>query len=675
MSKFCCTALLSIAFIAPSVAQTPQDTLPDNELNQVVVTAQFVPTDIRQTVNVVRVLDRKTIERRAAINLEELLQTETGVRLTQDAVLGSAVSINGLNGENVKILVDGVPVVGRMNGSVDAGQLPLGAVQQIEIIEGAQSLIYGSAASAGVINLVSRKNQAHRFEIESNTQIEGNGYQNFQGRVGVKFGKFQLQLTGNQLDFKPTPDTSQGRDQIWNPKTQTNGRALLRFSPSERLDIRLSGGMFSEQVDNLGNLRRPNYKPYAFDDFYKTRRKDANLISEGRLKRSWFWQTTMGWSRFDRVKNSYRFDFDDEKLTLLDEQQDTSAFTGLLARATLASDRANRRLDYLFGVENYRETAEGARIVDSTSNRYGRADVSDFALFSSVKAHFLNRKLTLQGGARWTQNQLYGSAVTPSVWMLWRPINRLEARVSYASGFRSPSLKELYLNFIDINHYVVGNSALRPEYSDNLHAELKWKSDISRPFQWSATASGFYNDIRNRIILSEFGPVQYRYVNLEKWTTTGGGLALRAAWNEWLQFNSTFNYTGFYNHLASRADSLPVLNWSPDWMNEIRLSGWNQHVGLSVWHKMTGRTPYFIEDEKMQITQGAVEAWDMLNVSANFSLLNNRIRLNTGVKNVFNKKQIRAGATDGEGHIAANNLQSVHWGRLWFLNAVVTLGW
>ena len=189
--QLACTALLSCVAFALA-AQIQSDTLPDGQLAPLVVTAQFTPTDVRQTVNSVRVLNRQTIEQRSAVNLEELLQAEPNIRLSQDAVLGSALSVNGLRGENVKVLVDGVPVVGRLNGSVDAGQLPLGAVQQVEIIEGAQSLLYGSEASAGVINLVTRKSQPHRFEAEANTQFESNGFRNLQGRAGLRLGKFLL---------------------------------------------------------------------------------------------------------------------------------------------------------------------------------------------------------------------------------------------------------------------------------------------------------------------------------------------------------------------------------------------------------------------------------------------------------------------------------------------------
>jgi outer membrane receptor for ferrienterochelin and colicins len=658
------------ALVGPTLASV-NDTLPDHQFEQMVITGQFTPTDARQTVNSVRILDRKTIERRAALNLEELLQTEANLRLSQDPVLGSALTINGLRGENVKILVDGVPVVGRLNGSIDAGQLPLANVQQVEIIEGAQSLLYGSEASAGVINLVSRRSQAHTVEAEANAQLESNGFKNYQGRVGVRLGDFLLQVNGNQLEFLPQTDTAQGRDQLWNPKHQTNGRAMLRYSPSERLDIRLSGGRFSEVVDNLGILRRPQFKPYAFDDYYYTDRTDMTLQGEGWTRNRWFWQTTAGWNRFDRIKNSYRFNFDDESKELLAGQQDTSGATGLLARFTIASDRKDRRLNYLFGLENYTESAEGIRIVDSTESRMGVAAGNDLGVFGSVK--YKIGTLTLQGGARWTQNRLYGSAITPTFWALWQPSSKVQWRFSYANGFRSPGLKELYFNFIDVNHYIVGNTDLRPERSNNFRTDLRWTALNTEQHQLNVNTAGFYNLVRDRIILAEFDVLQYQYANLSKWETTGGGLGFSYQYKDRIRFRTDAVNTAFFNTFSTDNDSLPKFKWAVDWVNELTISAFDQRANLTVWHKLTGRTPFFYE-ELGEVKQGVADSWHLLNAAVNVNFCKNTIRLNAGVKNILDRRLIQTGTSNEPGH-QADGTRPVHWGRTYFVSLTTVLGW
>ncbi len=83
-------SIVFLAFLSDLVAQYGvTDSLKmSKELDQIVITAQFTPTDTRQTVNSVRVLNRKTIEQKSAINLQELLQTETNIHILRMLYLG-----------------------------------------------------------------------------------------------------------------------------------------------------------------------------------------------------------------------------------------------------------------------------------------------------------------------------------------------------------------------------------------------------------------------------------------------------------------------------------------------------------------------------------------------------------------------------------------------------------
>ena len=128
----------------PNAIQAQLDEIADSVyLSAVVVTAQYVPTESRETVSSVRILEKESMESRGATSLLDLLQTEPNIRVSYDPILGSGITINGLPADNVMILQDGVPVVGRLNGAVDVNQLRLGSVNRIEIIEGAQSLMFG----------------------------------------------------------------------------------------------------------------------------------------------------------------------------------------------------------------------------------------------------------------------------------------------------------------------------------------------------------------------------------------------------------------------------------------------------------------------------------------------------------------------------------------------------
>jgi outer membrane receptor for ferrienterochelin and colicins len=652
--------------IFPLIGQQSTDTLLTKDIDQVVITAQFIPTDTRETVNSVKVLNRKTIEQKAAVNLQELLQTEANIRISQDAILGSVISVNALKGENLKILIDGVPIVGRLNGNIDAGQIPLNSIQKIEIIEGAQSLLYGSEASGGVINIITKKSQLTTIDTELSAQYENNGFRNLSARIGLSKNKWIGQISGNFQQFVPTTDTTMGRDQLWNPKQQKSARGMLRYTHSENTDIRLSANKLTESVDNLGDKKRPFFKPYAFDDYYDTDRFDVNLHTEHWTPSRKLLQATLGWNTFQRIKRSYRYDFDNDINDLLPGLQDTSSSKGFLARFTMASDSKKKKWNYILGLENYYEHGTGTRLMDSTATNSGEAYTNDLGIFGSGKINVSN-VLTLQSGARFTYNMRYGTAVTPSTWLLWQPKLPFQLKTSWAYGFRSPAIKELFFSFIDVNHYVIGNPNLKPERSVNLRSELTWKTIKMDKTQVTLTATGFYNIVNDRIILTALGPVHYEYRNVDSWKSKGLGFRANVNYRDWLTFQSDVITTGFFNPNDGVNVTEKTYLFSTDWANDLTINLFKDKLTWNIWHKLTGKTPFFYNQDGSTL-QGYTDSWNMLNTGLSTYLLNKKIRLNAGVKNIFDIRQLQANNNNGI-HIEASNQQNLHWGRNFYVGA------
>jgi outer membrane receptor for ferrienterochelin and colicins len=115
-------------------------------VDEVVVTGQYKAIKADKSIYKVDVINNTQIKSKAANNLAELLSTELNLRTSMDASLGTNISIQGLSGEHVKILVDGIPVIGRQSGILDLSQVVLSNVDHIEIVEGPMSVIYGSNA-------------------------------------------------------------------------------------------------------------------------------------------------------------------------------------------------------------------------------------------------------------------------------------------------------------------------------------------------------------------------------------------------------------------------------------------------------------------------------------------------------------------------------------------------
>jgi outer membrane receptor for ferrienterochelin and colicins len=662
-SAWFCLFLMQLSVLAGQ--QSHNDTLLHKDMDQVVVTAQFSPTDARETVNSVRLINRKTIEQKSASNLQELLQMEANIRISQDPLLGSEISINGLKGENVKILIDGVPVVGRLNGNIDAGQIPLHAIQKIEIIEGAQSLLYGSEAAAGVINIITRKSQVNGFESEAQLHYDAPGFRNINLRSGLHHKNWVFQGTGFLQQFVPVQSKDSSRDQVWNPKAQHGFRALARFNPDDRTDIRISGNWMREKVDNLGEIKRPVFKPYAFDDYFFTNRRDLSFQADRTTQKGLYLQSVISYNQFQRIKNSYRYDFEKSLNELIPGMQDTSRADGWLARFTVASNQNTSSIQYLVGFENYLESATGTRLADTVMEHSNdKLHTNDLGIFASGK-YKIYEKLTLQAGARYNWNMRYGSALTPSAWLLWEPREKLQVKASVAQGFRSPSLKELYFNFVDINHFVTGNARLTPERSLNIRSEIVIHSLKAGDMLFALNLTGFYNNIDDRIILSALGPVHYEYQNVDTWRTAGGSLRVKWSLNDWLTLQTECVRTGFDQ--PENVQELRTGNylWSTDVANDMTVTLISNVLNFNIWHKYTGRTPYFYNDNGTT-KQGVAESWNMLNAGCTYQIPKAGIRLNAGVKNILNVQNFQFNNDNGI-HIEASSQQSVHWGRTFFI--------
>ena len=116
----------------------------EKTLEEVVITGQINNTNIDSSVYKVKIIGQSILEKDVFQTVADVINFETNLNLEQDNILGSGVNIQGISGQNVKILIDDVPVIGRLNGNVDLSQILLHNVYQIEIIEGPLSVSYGT---------------------------------------------------------------------------------------------------------------------------------------------------------------------------------------------------------------------------------------------------------------------------------------------------------------------------------------------------------------------------------------------------------------------------------------------------------------------------------------------------------------------------------------------------
>lgn len=636
-------------------------------IDEVVVTGQYTPQAVDKSIFRIKVIGARQIDQRASNNLSELMAGELNIRSSKGGVLGSSITLQGLKGEHIKFLVDGVPVIGRMNGNIDLDQLNLYNVAHIEIIEGPMSVIYGSNALAGVINIITKQNNYSNYQTNANAYVESVGVYNFSADASVKKGRWSGSVAGARNFFGGYSAENTERSDKWKPKRQYNADGSLQYAHKE-LKARLSASYFNELLMDKGSLLEPYYET-AFDNHFKTNRLTTNMDLNTRLFKDRYLNVIASYSYYDRVKNNYSVDLTtlDKLLTLSPEDQDTTKFNQYLLRAEFSKSTDKSPFNYQLGIDLNHESGTGKRMLDA------RQEIGDYAAFLTVKIKPALR-LMLQPGLRYSYNTKYDAPVTYSLNLKYDISPRTSFRASYGKGFRAPSLKELYLEFVDINHNILGNENLEAEHGQNVNLALRYSHE-KETYDYGAELSLFYNNIDNsiRLLPLDLGSLLYTYINIHNLITQGYQLNFNNRIYPWLEIKLGIGQTG-RKEVYKQAEENKMV-YSTDIITQLNYLWRLTDLRFNVYYKYTGDYPdVFLGDENI-LYQTIVSGYNTLDISVSKQLLRNRITLQIGAKNLFDNTNVNVkGDSRGGGiHETSGSSSPVGWGRTYFVRMNISL--
>ena len=643
------------------------------DINEVVVTAQYAENSSEKAVHKIKVIDQKKIESLGAVNLRDVLTNETNVRITQDNVLGSSTSVQGLSGQNVKILIDGVPIIGRVGGNIDLSQINLNDIERIEIIEGPLSVEYGTNALAGTINLITKKSARKKYNLNLNTYYETVGQYNFDGSLKFNRKGYNYSLTGGRnffdgwnvsdpfFDFNTIKIADSTRFNSWKPKEQ-NFFKVLHSGKLFKLNYRFSSDYFKEKITNKGYPRAP-YNEKAFDDFYHTDRWSNNLNVKQRFNKGSRLNMIFAYNYFRRQKNTFYTDLTtlESNISENSSDQDTILFDLFMSRGTYSTSIDSSKFNYSLGYDFNLETGYGKRIKEKAQI------IGDYALFSSAEYRPI-AELIIRPGVRYSYNTSYKTPLIPSLNFRYN-LNNWIFRTSYSSGFRAPSIKELYFDFVDSNHDIQGNPNLRTETSHNLSfSGVKTIRKENKVFK--ITGSGFYNDINNLITLAQGEGSSYSYFNLVKYKTLGALAQIELVISH---FKCTFSgtYTGRYNSLSENL-SIEPFRYSPEVRSNFSYDLRRYNLNLSGFYKYSGEIIGYYLDDDDEIQQSFLGDFNTLDLTATKGFWKNKIKWTLGGKNLFNVRNILSAGPSGV-HSSNSNSVSMGWGISMFTSIKIDL--
>lgn len=655
-----------------------------NDLEEFVVTGEYEKTSTTNSVQKVRILDQKRIQAQGAVNLKDLLANELNVRINQDNILGAGLSLQGISGQNIKILMDGVPVVGRVNGNIDLTQLNLNNIERVEIIEGPMSVVYGTDALGGVINLISKKPSKANFGANLQTYVESVGQFNVNASASIKKNAhaFKVGIGRNYFDgftseeyyntvIKPAITNEAyasyyERKQQWLPKEQRFADLNYTYSLKNG-DISYQGSLFNEMVSNKGLPTITSYDAYAFDDYYETQRLNNYVFINLRFKSKANLNLTQALSLFDRQKSVYRKNLVNMSETLIPVEDDQSSiqFANVNFRGTYSTTQ-HAKLNYQLGYDIVYEKGSGDRME-------GNPEIIDAATFLSMEYKPINR-LKIMPAARIAYNSRFDVPIVPSLNVKYDLNAAWSVRASYGNGFRAPSIKELNLFFFDFNHSIQGNQNLKAENSHNFNMVANARKVMTKhiiTFEPSVFFNHIYNMISLAIVDANTNPPLYSYVNIETYKTYG--LNLQAEWKyNALSVTGGYTYAGRYNIAYTQNPSINQFSYTPEYRLNVGYKIPKILLNANLFYKYNGALPGYMLSGNNEVIQTLIDPYQLMDATVSKSFLKNKLQLYGGVKNIFNITNINNTGNAGSVHSAGGSMP-VSWGRSFFIQMTINL--
>ena len=660
-----------------------------SELQQVVVTGMYEPVGLQKSIYRVRVIDRKAIERRHAADVLDVLRTITGIRLSTDQTLGETdISLLGMSGENIKVLLDGVPLLDRGATRNSLSQIDLHNIERIEIVEGPLSVMYGADALSGVINIITRRQavdtstlkepQYGQLGIDLNLleQTAGKQYQlldkqgQHNGNLSLHWQKGKVfadgSLTRNNFGGWQKKENAGNRTKDWLPKEQWLASGRVGFQ-GKKWTGWYRYQYLQEDIWSYGEVN-PNTS-MATDKEYLTDRTTEQVNLSWTPKTDWHFNLDGSYQRYSRRTRTTTFNTESKVRNLIPDPalQEKSDFNSGFMRIT-GHHRMSERLEILTGIELAHEKGAGPRIE-------GDPSIDNYSLFLSGD-YKPTSWMAIRPGLRFSKNSIYDAPpLIPALNAKFNLSHDLSVRLSYARGFRAPALRELYFWFFDANHSIKGNENLKAEYANAYAASLSWHRFPSEGVRFTADWNIFYSDYRNRIELAldpALGTNVYSYINLAKYKTLGTSLHGSLHKGN-LRAGLGFSYIAKYNTYVDDEDykdgHLPVFIWSPELSADLDYTFARPKLELSMQYKFTGTLSQYEIDEingKQQAYLAKTASFNWLDFSVSKSLIKS-LKLSVGVKNIFNITDINNTSMGGaEAHSTGGPLP-LSYGRSYFV--------
>lgn len=618
-------------------------------LEEVVVTGTGTEHYLKDAPVQTEVITRRALEQFQARSMEELLAGLSPSLTFHDGSMGSHIQLNGLNNDYILILIDGKRMNGDVGGQNDLNLLNPANIERIEIVKGAASSLYGSDAIAGVINIITKKHH-DKTEFTSTSRVGAYGDVRESASLGLTIGKVK-NMTG--VNFHHT-DGWRNTDLQWNQQQLKPGSTMktvnrstnytltesLDWNVNDRLSLTTSGSYYERWV-----VRPHGPWSYLPNDFYY---RNYGFAAGGKYRLGGRNYLTADLS-YDRYGYFYDYKLqevtdyfkDGDRITYFPGQRiKQSVQRQVLGQAKGVFYIGDRHL-LNTGFEYLYNHLESPHHIDGD-----RASVYTLAAYAQEEWTAAD-DVVLTAGARGTVHKETGFNLSPKIAVLYNK-GDFRLRASYALGYKSPTVKELYYNYTA----TLGGGSLTAYHGNkDLKAQTSQYASVGaeyagRKFQASVTA--YANFLRNMIELVEINlTAEEKLDEIEK-SKMYLNLTQARIWGVDFTFNyqpvQTLTVSGGYSFSDPRAQ---YPDQGADYMKYIPIDATSQHNATlnASWHHTWSRYRLGLavygryQSVRRYVEDNDADAFQTWRINTAHTLLGMKkwaLTLNVGVDNLFN---------------------------------------
>lgn len=579
------------ALVALACTQAAMAATPVVQGEAVVVTATRSAIPVSKVLSDITVIGREEIEQTGSLSLPELLSRQAGVEFYSNGGEGksSSLMLRGATAKQTLVLIDGMRIVSATAGTTSLENIPLGAVERIEILRGPASSLYGADAIGGVIQIFTKRGEgAPVLSFNAGIGAEGKTVAGAGIAGKVDNTAFSLAVDHNKTSGISAKNAKAG---AFNPDRDGYENTTFLANVQHEFAAGHSIGLNIYQTNAMNE----------YDQSVKAQDKSESIVAgqsiELKNRLSSIWNSTLRYSNTtDKADNFTNGQFSRPSSTYETKQSEwqwqNDVQLGRVGQVSLGA--ANVEQD-----------------VTSTT-AYTKKNRTIESVFAAYQGEFGAH--SVQASARHDDNSQFGGKSTGQIGYGFVPAKGWLIRAAYGTAFKAPTFNDLYW---PLAFGYQGNPNLKPETAQNREVALQWREGGSH-----VSLTAFDNRIENLIV----GTADWSTVaNLDRAKITGQ--TLDAATN-WGNFSLSGNIT---SQRAKDQSTGKTLQYRAELYGSMTAALQLDRTRLSAELRASGKRPTTLANTEY------MGGYGVLNLGADYQLDKSWV-INTKLTNVADKE-------------------------------------